>query len=164
VEIQGDAGRAEEATAVHRRIRQRRSLPRFGHTSTGLIESYWVIRRRRCQRRQRSSHQTGFAECLRHTDSTPPVDRQHPHHCVIAVELGKPIVFPSGWVGRVGALQSVLNRQRARDHGASERRVVITRIGDNVLYPKGALTSVWCGMARAYAESPRLEASKYEIR
>jgi hypothetical protein len=99
-----------------------------------------------------------------HTDSTPPVDRQHPHHCVIAVELGKPVVFPSGWVGRVGALQSVLNRQRARDHGASERRVVITRIGDNVLYPKGALTSVWCGMARAYAESPRLEASKYEIR
>jgi hypothetical protein len=33
-------------------------------------------------------------------------------------------------------------------------------IGDNVLHPKGALTSVWCGMARAYAESPRQEASK----
>jgi len=37
-------------------------------------------------------------------------------------------------------------------------------IGDNVLHPKGALTSVWCGLARAYAESPRQEASKYEIR
>ena len=40
----------------------------------------------------------------------------------------------------------------------------MARIGDNVLYPKGALTSVWYGMVRAYAESPQQEASKYEIR
>src|SRR6267154_4799213 len=46
-----------------------------------------------------------------------------------------------------------VNRQRAKDRGASKCRVLIIRIGDNVLYPKGALTSVWCGMARAYAES-----------
>jgi hypothetical protein len=37
----------------------------------------------------------------------------------------------------------------------------MARIGDNVLYPKGALTSAWCGVARSYAESPRQEASKY---
>ena len=37
-------------------------------------------------------------------------------------------------------------------------------IGDNVLYPKGALTFAWYGMVRAYAESLRQEASKYEIR
>ena len=33
-----------------------------------------------------------------------------------------------------------------------------------MLYPKGALTSTWYGMVRAYAESPQQEASKYEIR
>jgi hypothetical protein len=40
----------------------------------------------------------------------------------------------------------------------------MVRIGDNVLHPKGALTSAWCGMVRAYAESPQQEVSKYEIR
>jgi hypothetical protein len=40
----------------------------------------------------------------------------------------------------------------------------MVRIGDNVLYPKGALTSAWCEMARAYAESPQQKVSKYEIR
>ena len=57
-----------------------------------------------------------------------------------------------------------VNGQRARDRGESKCRVVIARIGDNVFHPKGALTSVWCGMARANAESPRQEASKYAIR
>jgi hypothetical protein len=33
-----------------------------------------------------------------------------------------------------------------------------------VLHPKGALTSVWCGMARAYAESTQQEVSKHAIR
>ncbi len=42
--------------------------------------------------------------------------------------------------------------------------VVMVRIGDNVLHPKGAPTSVWYGMARVYAESSQQEASKYEIR
>jgi hypothetical protein len=33
------------------------------NTSTGLIEPYWaMIRSRRCQRRRRSGHQTGFAD------------------------------------------------------------------------------------------------------
>jgi hypothetical protein len=40
----------------------------------------------------------------------------------------------------------------------------MARIGDNVLHLKGALTSAWCGMAKAYAESPQKEASKNEIR
>jgi hypothetical protein len=57
-----------------------------------------------------------------------------------------------------------VNSQRAADRGESKCRIVITRIGDNVFYPKGALTSAWCGMARANAESPRQEASKYAIR
>jgi hypothetical protein len=57
-----------------------------------------------------------------------------------------------------------VNSQRAADRGESKCRVVITRIGDNVFHPKGALTSAWCGMARANAESPRQEASKYAIR
>jgi hypothetical protein len=54
--------------------------------------------------------------------------------------------------------------QRVWDRGASQRRTVMVRIGDNVLYPKGALTSAWCEMARAYAESPQQKVSKYEIR
>ncbi len=37
----------------------------------------------------------------------PPVERQRPPHPVIAVELGKPVVLPSGWAGRVCELQSV---------------------------------------------------------
>ena len=40
-----------------------------------------------------------------HADKVPPVDRQHPPHYVIAVELGKPVVFLSGWAGRVSASQ-----------------------------------------------------------
>ena len=43
----------------------------------------------------------------RHTDVAPPVDRQHPPYHVIVVELGKPVVLPSGWAGRVCELQSV---------------------------------------------------------
>ncbi len=31
----------------------------------------------------------------------PPVERQHPPHHVSVVELGKPVVLPSGWAGRV---------------------------------------------------------------
>ena len=42
-----------------------------------------------------------------HTDSTPPVERRHPPHRVIVVELGKPVFLPSGWAGRVCELQSV---------------------------------------------------------
>ena len=57
-----------------------------------------------------------------------------------------------------------VNRQRAKDREASERRTVMVWIGDNVLYPKGALTFAWYGMVRAYAKSLRQEASKYEIR
>jgi len=37
----------------------------------------------------------------------PPVERQHPPHRVSVVELGKPVVLPSGWAGRVSELQSV---------------------------------------------------------
>lgn len=48
-----------------------------------------------------------------------------------------------------------VNDQRAEDRGKSKGRVVITRIGDNVLYPKGAQTSAWYGVARTYAESPQ---------
>src|SRR6185312_17210261 len=54
--------------------------------------------------------------------------------------------------------------QRAKDRGKSERWAVTARIGDDVLHPKGALTSAWCGRAKAYAESPQQEASKYATR
>jgi hypothetical protein len=37
----------------------------------------------------------------------PPVERQHPPHCVSVVELGKPVVLPPGWAGWVSELQSV---------------------------------------------------------
>jgi hypothetical protein len=67
-----------------------------------------------------------------------------------------------GRLGKQAARRA--NRQRATDRGESKCRAVMARIGDNVLYPKGALTSVWYGMVRAYAESPQQEASKYEIR
>ncbi len=43
----------------------------------------------------------------KHIDVTPPVDRQHPNHYVIVVELGKPVVFPCGWAAGVCELQSV---------------------------------------------------------
>ena len=36
----------------------------------------------------------------------PPVERQHPPHRVSVVELGKPVVLPSGWAGRVSELRS----------------------------------------------------------
>ena len=36
-----------------------------------------------------------------HTDAEPPVERQHPPHHVIVVELGKPNVFPCGWAAGV---------------------------------------------------------------
>lgn len=42
-----------------------------------------------------------------HTDTVPPVERQHPPHRVIVVELGKPVVFPCGWATGVYKLQSV---------------------------------------------------------
>jgi hypothetical protein len=42
-----------------------------------------------------------------HTDTAPPVGRQHPPHHVIVVELGKPVVFPCGWAAGVYTLQSV---------------------------------------------------------
>jgi hypothetical protein len=40
-----------------------------------------------------------------HTDIVPPVERQHPPHSVIVVELGKPVVFLVG-VDQVSALRS----------------------------------------------------------
>lgn len=48
-----------------------------------------------------------------------------------------------------------VNNQRVKDRGESKRRVVIIRIRDNVLYPKGAQTSAWYEVARTYAESPQ---------
>jgi hypothetical protein len=39
---------------------------------------------------------------------TPPVDRWHPLHYVNVVELGKPVVLPAEWAGRVCKLQSML--------------------------------------------------------
>jgi hypothetical protein len=90
----------------------------------------------------------------RHTDRAPPVDRQHPPHCVIAVELGKPVDFrPDAPVGKHAAKR--VNSQQVKDRGESKCRTVTVRTGDNVLHPKGAQTSAWCGMARAYAESSR---------
>ncbi len=83
---------------------------------------------------------------LGHADTAPPGERQHPPHRVIVVELGKPVDFrPDSPVGKDAAKR--VNRQRVEDRGESERRAVIVRIGDNVLYPKGAPTSAWCGMA-----------------
>jgi hypothetical protein len=71
----------------------------------------------------------------------------------------------ASWMDRPGKrVARHVNSQRAADRGESKCRVVIIRIGDNVFHPKGALTSAWCGMARANAESPRQEASKYAIR
>ena len=90
-----------------------------------------------------------------HTDAVPPVDRQHPPHRVIVVELGKPVVLPCGMGLRGLRAAKRAKGQRAGDRGKSERRAVTVRIGDNVLHPKGAPTSAWCGRARAYAESFR---------
>jgi hypothetical protein len=45
--------------------------------------------------------------CLcEHTDAEPPVERQHPPHHVIVVELGKPNVFLCGWAAGVCELRS----------------------------------------------------------
>jgi len=41
-----------------------------------------------------------------HADIAPPVERQHPPHHVIVVELGKPVVFLCGWAAGVCELQS----------------------------------------------------------
>ena len=74
---------------------------------------------------------------LGHADTVPPVERQHPPHRVIVVELGKPVDFrPESPVGKHVA--KPVNRQRVEDRGESECRAVIVRIGDNVLYPKGS--------------------------
>lgn len=52
------------------------------------------------------------------------------------------------WMDRPGnRVARRVKNQRAQDRGKSEGRAVIARIGDNVLHPKGALTSVWCGLA-----------------
>ena len=89
-----------------------------------------------------------------HTDKAPPVDRQHPPHHVIVVELGKPVVFrPDGPVGKHAVKR--VKGQRVRDRGESKRRAVMVRIGDNVLYSKEALTSAKCEVARVHAESSR---------
>jgi hypothetical protein len=64
-----------------------------------------------------------------------------------------PLVSQKDSAGRPVARR--VNDQRVKDRGESKRRVVIARIGDDVLYPKGAQTSAWYEMARTYAESPR---------
>ena len=48
----------------------------------------------------------------------PPVDRQHPPHRVVVVELGKPVVFPCGWAAGVCELQSV---RWDSGHGIAEK-------------------------------------------
>jgi hypothetical protein len=67
----------------------------------------------------------------------PSVERQHPPHSVIVVELGKPVdLRREGTVGKHAAKR--VNRQRVWDRGESECRTVMARIGDNVLRPKGS--------------------------
>jgi hypothetical protein len=73
-----------------------------------------------------------------------------------------PLVSQKDSLGELVARRA--NNQRVEDRGKSKCRVVIARIGDNVLYPKGTQTSAWYGVARIYAESPQQEASKYAIR
>jgi len=74
----------------------------------------------------------------RWTDSTLPVVSS-PWNSV------NPLV---SWMDRPGKrVARRVKSQRAEDCGKSKGRGVITRIGDDMLHPKGALTSVWCGMA-----------------
>jgi len=54
----------------------------------------------------------------------PPVERQHPPHCVIVMELGKPVDFrPDSPGGKHAAKRA--NRQRVEDRGESECRAVM---------------------------------------
>jgi hypothetical protein len=96
-----------------------------------------------------------LTEHRRRTDSTLP----------IASSSWNSVSPMISWADRPGKrVARRVNGQRVKDRGESKCRAVIARIGDNVLHSKGALTSAWCGMARVYAESPRQEASKHEIR
>ena len=54
----------------------------------------------------------------------------------------------ASWMIRPGKRAArALNDQRVKDRGESKCRAVTVRIGDNVLHPKGVLTSAWYGMA-----------------
>jgi hypothetical protein len=56
-----------------------------------------------------------------------------------------PLVF---WrVNQISVPQGRRIDQRVKDRGESKGWIVMVRTGDNVLHPKGALTSAWCGMA-----------------
>lgn len=75
------------------------------------------------------------------------------------MELGKPVVFrPDGPVGKRAAKR--VKGQRVRDRGESK---CLGRNGSDKrqrALPERGLTSAWRGMARAYGESSRQEASK----
>ena len=103
---------------------------------------------------QNGTRSDGLTLPLGHTDTTPPVDRQHPPHRVIVVELGKPVVFPVD--GPLGSA-SCKAREGTAGKGSRRKRMPGCNGPDRRQRapPERALTSAWCGRARTYAESSR---------
>ncbi len=112
--------------------------------------------------RGRMSH----VPCSGHTDRAPLVERQHPPHPGIVVELGKPVVFPSGWADRVSTPQGVersnivtvvfvYKRYENRVLGSLRRSGVSLSLsfGETIILPLAAKEQEMCHLLRTGIKS-----------